>query len=193
MKYCYFSDRKLSLNTFNIPGFTIYCKESLFMRVWVSQTCSSTALSALQCTENDFIVYLDYNGYKHESKLSFDVRKVRHYHYFMLLIPARVKCSCNMFIGSSCFSRIWMGGVCVPCDLLSCHGCTCGTTPKAFLHVCRETELQETPSMEMSPSVEARRSRAESRVLFPEPVRPSRPIWETNKQKKISSLLKHLT
>lgn len=71
-----------------------------------------------------------------------------------------------------------------------CH--TCGTTPKAFLHVCRETELQETPSMEMSPSVEARRSRAESRVLFPEPVRPSRPIWETktnNNKIKISSLL----
>lgn len=30
--------------------------------------------------------------------------------------------------------------------------------------------------MEISPSVEARRSRAESRVLFPEPVRPSSPI-----------------
>lgn len=58
---------------------------------------------------------------------------------------------------------------------------TCGTTPKAFLQVCRETELQETPSMEISPSVEARRSRADSRVLLPEPVRPSRPTY-TNTQ-----------
>lgn len=77
---------------------------------------------------------------------------------------------------------------------LSSPSRTCGTTPKAFLHVCRETELQETPSMEISPSVEARRSRAESRVLFPEPVRPSRPIY-TNTQEhfeKLNELIHHL-
>ena len=54
---------------------------------------------------------------------------------------------------------------------------TCGTTPKAFLHVCSVTEFQETPSMEISPSVEARRSRAESKVLFPEPVLPNTPTY----------------
>lgn len=72
------------------------------------------------------------------------------------------------------------------------RGLTWGTTPKAFLHLCRGTEFQETPSMEISPSVEARRSRAESRVLFPEPVRPSSPIYTHTHTQPVWCVFTHL-
>lgn len=96
---------------------------------------------------------------------------------FMRKVPVRIKTFCSTQKQICCLSSVHFtphhGTV---EQRLSSHRLTCGTTPKAFLHLCRGTEFQETPSMEISPSVEARRSRAERRVLFPEPVRPSSPI-----------------
>lgn len=66
---------------------------------------------------------------------------------------------------------------------------TWGTTPKAFLQVWRGTEFQETPSMEMSPSVDASLSRAESRVLFPDPVLPRTPTWGSEQSLRIGPLI----
>lgn len=94
----------------------------------------------------------------------------------MMSAQLKYSCSCLVLYNNP---WTWTSSLCAICHAekrASGHESTCGTTPKAFLHVCNETELQEMPSMEISPSVEARRSRAESRVLFPEPVRPSRPI-----------------